>query len=50
MNTESFFWEDSEFDDVSPILILAKTEGLGCSSFLTYESQSVAGFYPFESF
>jgi len=33
LNTESFFWEGSEFDDVSLFLILAETEGLGRSPF-----------------
>jgi len=33
LNTESFFWEGGEFDDISPALILAKTEGLGYSPF-----------------
>ena len=33
LNTESFFWKGGEFDDVASIMILVKTEGLGCSPF-----------------
>jgi len=36
LNTKSLSCEDSELDGISRILILVKTEGLGCLSYLAY--------------
>jgi len=46
LNTKSLFCEGSALDDVSPILILAKTKGLGCSSFFNLWTEGF-GILPF---
>jgi len=47
LNTESFFCEGSALDDISPILILVKTEDLGCSSFFNLWKTEGLGILPF---